>query len=90
MKHMNYFLGSAFLLFMTGTSYGCNLNAHTKEKTTLVTQSTAENAAPARGHHFKLHFMNMEMTIFLLVKGTSDRCWVLATIWMKFRRNCSH
>ncbi|MCR9227349.1 MAG: VWA domain-containing protein [Flavobacteriaceae bacterium] len=42
MKHMNYFLGSAFLLFMTGTSYGCNLNARTKEKTTLVTQSTTE------------------------------------------------
>lgn len=42
MKHMNYFLGSAFLLFMTGTSYGCNLNAHTKEKTTLVTRSATE------------------------------------------------
>ncbi|WP_437397497.1 VWA domain-containing protein [Flagellimonas lutimaris] len=37
MKHMNYILGTALLLFMTGTSYGCNLKAHTKERTTLTT-----------------------------------------------------
>jgi len=37
MKHMNYILGTALLLFMTGTSYGCNLKAHTKKRTTLTT-----------------------------------------------------
>ncbi|AEM70931.1 von Willebrand factor type A [Allomuricauda ruestringensis DSM 13258] len=38
MKHINYLLGTAFLLFMTGTSYGCNLKAQNNDKTTLVTQ----------------------------------------------------
>lgn len=42
MKHMNYILGSALLLFMTGTTYGCNLKAHTKERTTLTTTYTGE------------------------------------------------
>ena len=42
MKHMNYILGTALLLFMTGTSYGCNLKAHTKENTTLITRYTSE------------------------------------------------
>lgn len=38
MKHINHLLGTALLLFMTGTSYGCNLKAQNNEKTTLVTQ----------------------------------------------------
>ena len=42
MKHMNYILGTALLLFMTATSYGCTLKAHTKEKTTLITRYTSE------------------------------------------------
>jgi len=42
MKHMNYILGSALLLFMTGTSYGCNLKAHTKERTILTTSFADE------------------------------------------------
>ena len=37
MKYMNYLLGSALLLSITGTSYGCNLEAKNNEKTTLVT-----------------------------------------------------
>lgn len=45
MKHMNYILGSALLLFMTGTSYGCNLKAHNKERTILTTSSADEKPA---------------------------------------------
>ncbi|MBO0342627.1 MAG: VWA domain-containing protein [Allomuricauda sp.] len=37
MKHIKYILSSALLLFMTASSYGCNLKAHTKEKATLIT-----------------------------------------------------
>ena len=45
MKHMNYILGSALLLFMTGTSYGCNLKAHTRERTTLTTPYASKKPA---------------------------------------------
>lgn len=45
MKHMNYILGSALLLFMTGTTYGCNLKAHGKESTVLTTNYTGEKPA---------------------------------------------
>lgn len=43
MKHINHLLGTALLLFMTGTSYGCNLKAQNNEKTTLVTQYAETN-----------------------------------------------
>ncbi|WP_421801137.1 vWA domain-containing protein [Flagellimonas sp.] len=45
MKHMNYILGSALLLFMTGTSYGCNLKAQTRERTTLTTPYASKKPA---------------------------------------------
>lgn len=45
MKHMNYILGSALLLFMTGTSYGCNLKAHTRERSTLTTPYASKKPA---------------------------------------------
>ncbi|MAU16172.1 MAG: hypothetical protein CMH46_11605 [Muricauda sp.] len=45
MKYMNYLLGSALLLSITGTSYGCNLEAKNNEKTTLVTPYTKTKPA---------------------------------------------
>ncbi|MEC8830739.1 MAG: vWA domain-containing protein, partial [Bacteroidota bacterium] len=42
MKHIKYILGPALLLFMTGTCYGCDLNANTTERTTLITKSSVE------------------------------------------------
>ena len=38
MKHIKQFVSSAFLVLLTGTTYGCNLKAHTQETTTLTTR----------------------------------------------------
>ncbi|MBO6533658.1 MAG: VWA domain-containing protein [Muricauda sp.] len=38
MKHIKQMVSSAFLVLLTGTTYGCNLKAHTQETTTLTTR----------------------------------------------------
>jgi len=45
MKHLKSFLGSALLLFLTGTTYGCNLKAQGKENTILTTSHSGEKSA---------------------------------------------
>lgn len=40
MKHMKHIVSSALVVLLTGTSYGCNLKAHTQENTTLTTGYT--------------------------------------------------
>lgn len=40
MKHMKHIVSSALVVLLTGTSYGCNLKAHTQENITLTTGYT--------------------------------------------------
>lgn len=40
MKHIKHLLATAILIGATGTSYGCNLKAHSNEKITLYTEFT--------------------------------------------------
>jgi hypothetical protein len=42
MKHIKHLLATAILIGATGTSYGCNLKAHSNEKITLYTEFTEE------------------------------------------------
>lgn len=42
MKHIKHLLATAILIGATGTSYGCNLKAHSNEKITLYTEFTKE------------------------------------------------
>lgn len=42
MKHIKHLFATAILIGATGTSYGCNLKAHSNEKITLYTEFTEE------------------------------------------------
>ena len=42
MKHIKHLLATAILIGATGTSYGCNLKAHSNEKITLYTEFAKE------------------------------------------------
>ncbi|GLU42670.1 VWA domain-containing protein [Allomuricauda sp. NBRC 101325] len=45
MKHINQFLGSAFALMVSASSYACNLTAQESKNTTLTTSTVAEKPA---------------------------------------------